>query len=126
MTTAEITRPENGDRLREDRDFEVEGSVRNLGKEDLRLFIYAEKRSTFYLADYRAEDVHDGRWSIRSTGIGREFGREGDSHLVLAVTADGACRQRLSGLDTGDDHYPSFSALPRGCKVRAQIRVIEE
>jgi hypothetical protein len=127
VATVELRSPENGERLPEDRDFEVEGTVRDLGDDDLRIFIYAQKRQRFYLADYGRDEVEDdGDWTIRSAGIGSDWGHEGDSYLVLAVRADDSCKRRLDDLDLGDDHYPSFSGLPGGCQIRAQTRVVEE
>lgn len=126
MTEVELTRPDRGDLIDEDRDFTVEGTVHNLGDADLRIFIFPEKRRKFFLADYGPEDIdEDGRWSIESTGIGYEFGEDGDAHRVQVVRADDKCRKRLSGLDLGDDNYPEFSALPHGCRVLAEVRVIE-
>ncbi|TDC41919.1 hypothetical protein E1281_36815 [Actinomadura sp. KC345] len=126
MAAVELTSPGYGDLIDEDRDFPVAGTVRGLGDADLRIFIYAEERRRLYLADYGPEDINgDGGWSITSTGIGYEFGDDGDAYQVQVVRADNTCRKRLSGLDLGDDHYPEFSALPAGCQVRAQVRVIE-
>ncbi|WP_433462192.1 hypothetical protein [Spirillospora sp. CA-128828] len=126
VTAVELTRPADGDLIDEDRDFTVEGTVRNLGDADLRVFIYAVERRRFYLADYGPEDIDgNGRWSIQSTGIGYEFGDDGDAYQVQIVRADDTCRGRLRGLELGDDHYPEFSVLPDGCQVRTQVRVIE-
>ncbi|GAA2575688.1 hypothetical protein SMC26_12875 [Actinomadura fulvescens] len=117
--------PEPGQGLHEDRDFVVGGTVRDLGDDDLRIFIYAEERDRFYLADYRAERVGGARWEIRSTGIGIEWGGRGDPYLVQVVRADERCQEVLAGLELGNDHYPAFDALPPGCRVAAQVRVVE-
>jgi hypothetical protein len=117
--------PDPGQALHEDRDFVVGGTVRDLGDDDLRIFIFAEERDRFYLADYRAERVDDGQWEIQSTGIGTEWGGRGDPYLVQVVQADERCRKTLAGLELGNDNYPAFDALPEGCQVVAKVRVVE-
>ncbi|MEU5878452.1 hypothetical protein [Spirillospora sp. NPDC047279] len=117
--------PERGQRIPEDRDFVAGGTVRDLGDDDLRIFIFSEERRRHYLADYRAEKIGDNRWEIRSTGIGREWGREGDRYLVQVVRAGGRCQDKLDGLELGDDRYPAFDDLPDGCAVAAQVRIVE-
>lgn len=126
VTAVALTQPRNNERLAEDRDFFVQGTARDLGDDDLRLFLYSERRRTFYLADYGPQDVAgDGRWSIRSAGIGREWGGDGDAYLVQVVRADRSCQRSLDGLELGNDRYPAFPALPGGCRVLAQVRVVE-
>ncbi|MFG1999579.1 hypothetical protein ACGFNU_10580 [Spirillospora sp. NPDC048911] len=117
--------PEPGQEFPEDRDFVVGGTARDLGHDVLRVFIFAEKRHRFYLADYRAERVGDEQWEIRSAGIGIEWGGQGDPYLVQVVRANGQCQKTLEGLELGNDHYPTFDALPEGCQVAAQVRVVE-
>ncbi|KAB2345653.1 hypothetical protein F8566_27345 [Actinomadura rudentiformis] len=117
--------PERDQALHEDRDFVVGGTVHDLGDDDLRIFIFAEKRNRFYLADYRAERIEDGQWEIQSTGIGTEWGGRGDPYLLQVVQADERCKKTLTGLELGNDHYPTFDALPEGCRVVAQVRVVE-
>jgi hypothetical protein len=127
VPAATITRPTPDERLMDDRDFDVEGTVRARGDNDLRIFIFSARRRLFYLADYRAENVPaDGRWHIESTGIGERWGRTGDVYVVLAVLADRSCRKVLDGLELGHDHYPAFTYLPEGCRPAAQVRVIED
>ncbi|MEU8800491.1 hypothetical protein [Spirillospora sp. NPDC048819] len=123
----DLTRPDDGDVLFDDDDFTVEGNVSGLGDDDLRIFIFDEDDETFYLADYGPEDVGgDGPWDIRSTGIGTDFGRDGDTYLVQAVLADRSCRRSLDGLELGNDRYPDFRDLPDGCRVGDQVRVEED
>ncbi|MBA9001752.1 hypothetical protein [Thermomonospora cellulosilytica] len=122
-----LTLPEDGQRLADDRDFMVEGTVRDLGDDDLRIFIYAEDRRTFYLADYRPEDIAgNGRWTIRSTGIGQDWGGDGDTYLVKAVLAAPSCQRVLDDYDLGQDQYPAFRSLPDGCRIAARTRVVED
>ncbi|MBO2446624.1 hypothetical protein J4573_05945 [Actinomadura barringtoniae] len=122
-----IARPGTDERLMDDRDFDVFGTVHALGDNDLRLFLFSARRQLFYLADYRAEDVpNDGRWHIESTGIGEHWGHTGDVYVLLAVLADGSCRRVLDGLELGHDRYPAFNRLPNGCRAAAQVRVIED
>ncbi|MGP4024779.1 hypothetical protein [Actinomadura sp. 3N407] len=123
----DLTSPDDGDILFDDDDFTVKGTVGGLGDDDLRIFIFDEDDETFYLADYGPEDVGgDGPWDIRSTGIGIDFGRDGDTYLVQVVLADRSCRRRLDGLELGHDHYPDFRGLPDGCRVGDQVRVEED
>ncbi|MFB4318398.1 hypothetical protein [Actinomadura sp. 21ATH] len=121
-----LTAPGTGERLRDDRDFTVRGTAAGL-LDDLRIFIHAEDRDLHYLADYRAEEIpSNGPWTIRSTGIGEDWGGDGDTYLLQAVLADRTCRRTLNGLDLGNDHYPAFRTLPPGCRITAQTRIVED
>ncbi|WP_157995838.1 hypothetical protein [Thermomonospora amylolytica] len=125
--TVTLTLPRDGQRLVDDRDFMVEGTVHDLGDDDLRIFIYDEDDRTFYLADYRPEDIaENGRWSIRSTGIGTYWGDDGDTYLVKAVLAAPSCQRVLDDYDLGQDQYPAFRSLPDGCRIAARTRVVED
>ncbi|XRQ05952.1 hypothetical protein ACN3XK_56910 [Actinomadura welshii] len=127
-TKVDLTDPDDGDTLFDgDNDFTAEGTVRDLGDNDLRIFIFDEDDATFYLADYGPEDVGgDGPWDIRSAGIGPDFGRDGDTYLVQVVVADRSCRRSLDGLEVDGDRYPGFRELPDGCRVGDQVRVEED
>jgi hypothetical protein len=124
---AHLTTPHDLQRLTDDQDFQVAGTARGLGEDDLRIFIRPAASGIQYLADYRPARVGaDGSWQTTSTGIGSGWGHSGDVYLVQAVRAGKICRASLDGLELGHDHYPSFNGLPQGCQVLAQVRVIEQ
>lgn len=126
-TDVDLTEPDDGDILFDGRGFTVEGTVDDLGDNDLRIFIFDEDDETFYLADFGPEDVGgDGPWDIRSPGIGSRFGRDGDTYLVQVVVADRSCRRTLHDLEFDRGHYPEFRHLPNGCRVADQVRVEED
>lgn len=116
----QITSPRNGTILHGNQAVLVEGTAKNLGVEQLWIFVL--RLGSYYVSNVSPLSVISGKWKYSDPYVGNSS--QTGVFQINAVLADASCDTAINSAPQQSGGGVSFSSLPHGCHTLYSVRVV--